>query len=92
MGIPVKFDTDLERLVGAGNSVRILFDIARRTGELGKVDDSDMALAMGTMTPEQARAAAAKLPIDKLRDPNSAESKKMDEYAKIIAAGTSQRR
>ncbi len=91
MGIPVKFDTDLARLVGAGNSVRILFDIARRTGEMGKVDDTEMAMALGTMTPEQAKAAAAKLPADKLRNPNSAESKKLDEYAKIIAAGTSRR-
>lgn len=91
MGIPVKFDTDLVRLVGAGNSVRILFDIARRTGEMGRVDDTEMAMALGTMTPEQAREAAAKLPADKLRNPSSAESRKMDEYAKIIAAGTSKR-
>lgn len=87
MGVPVKFDTDLARLVGAGNSVRLLFDIARRTGELGKVSDSEMALALGTMTPEQAREAAAKLDAKALRNPNSPESKKMDEYAKIIAAG-----
>ncbi len=91
MGIPVKFDTDLERLVGAGNSVRLLFDIVRRTGELGKVDDAEMALAMGTMTPEQARAEAAKLDAKALRNPNSAESKKMDEYAKIIAAARAKR-
>ena len=87
----MKFDTDLARLVGAGNSVRILFDIARRTGEMGKVDDSEMALALGTMTPEQAKAEAAKLDHKALRNPNSPESKKLDEYSKIIAAGTSRR-
>ncbi|WP_226018111.1 hypothetical protein [Novosphingobium sp. FKTRR1] len=91
MGIPVKFDTDLARLVGAGNSVRLLFDIVRRTGELGKVNDSEMALAMGTMTPEQAKVEASKLDAKALRNPSSPESKKMDEYAAVIARGTSKR-
>jgi len=91
MGIPVKFDTDLARLVGAGNSVRLLFDISARTGELGKVNDADMALALGSMTPEQAKAEAAKLDHKALRNPNSPESKKMAEYAAIISKGSSAR-
>jgi hypothetical protein len=78
MGIPVAFDTDLARLVGAGTSVRLLFDIVAR-------------LALGSMTPEQARAEAAKLDATALRNPNSPESRKMDEYAAIIAKGTAKR-
>lgn len=91
MGIPVKFDTDLARLVGAGNSVRLLFDIAGRTGELGKIDDTEMALALGTMTPEQARVAASKVDAVKARISGSPEAKQIDEYAAIIAKGTAKR-
>lgn len=95
MGIPVKFDTDLARLVGAGNSVRILFDIAKRTGELGKVADGDMALAMGTVTPEVARREAEAISRDPkqaaiLNGPPSAEQTalkaKLGKYIKIIEA------
>jgi hypothetical protein len=67
LGIPIEFDMDLARIlkpggsqdmVGAGNSIRLLFDLARRTGEMGKVSDTDMSLALGQMTPEMAQKNA----------------------------------
>ena len=95
MGIPVSFDTDLARLVGAGNSVRLLFDIARRTGELGKVSDTDMALALGSVGPEQEQQQADAIVRDPqkaaiLNGPDGAEKAAiqatLSKYIKIIEA------
>lgn len=97
MGIPVKFDTDLARMVGAGNSVRILFDIAARSGELGKVDGDDLSIVLGTMTPQVARAKADAIVNDAekskiLNGPPGEQRTKLQaelsKYIKIIEAGT----
>lgn len=95
MGIPVAFDTDLARLVGAGNSVRLLFDIAKRTGELGKVSDTDMALALNAVSPAMAQSEADAIVRDPksaaiLNGPDSAEKTalrgRLAQYIKIIEA------
>ena len=95
MGIPVSFDNDLARMVGAGNSVRVLFDIAARTGELGKIGDTDMALALGNVTPEMAQKEANAIVNDPakakiLNGPDGAEKtelqQRLSSFIKIIEA------
>jgi hypothetical protein len=56
IGVPISFDTDLERFAGgAENSIRILLDLGRRSGELGKVDPIDIQLSLGQFSPEAAQ-------------------------------------
>ena len=66
------------------------------TGEMGKIHDTDVALNLGSMTPAMAQAEANKMVANPkmaalLRDPNSAESKRLDQYSAIIASGASNR-
>ncbi|GGO95021.1 hypothetical protein [Stakelama pacifica] len=46
--------TGLEQTVGAGKTLRALFALAEKTGELSKVGDAQTQLRMGSMTPQQA--------------------------------------
>lgn len=91
MGISAKFDTDMARFAGAEDSLRIFFELAKRSGELGKINSDDILLALGQMTPEAAQIEAntmvsgkdAKM-VTALRDRNSPESKRLDALSKII--------
>lgn len=103
MNIPTRLDADLvsilapggnERLRGAGASVELLFDLVSRTGEMGKVSDTDVQMGLGTLSLADAKREADKMVanaspemVKALRDPNSSESKRLDELAKIIAKG-----
>lgn len=94
MGIPAQFDSDMARFMGAENSLRYFFALAKSTGELGKVHDADVAIHLGTLNAADATREAAKITssrdpgdIKKLRDPNSDLSKRLDSLAEIIARG-----
>ncbi|MEB3213163.1 MAG: hypothetical protein VKL39_17560 [Leptolyngbyaceae bacterium] len=54
----------LERGAGARAAMELLFTLAERTGELEKVDPTDIALSGGTLTPAQARAEQDKMASD----------------------------
>lgn len=54
----------LESSIGAGKTLKVLFALAEKTGELEKVDGSAVALRGGNMSPEQAQAAI----MDKMED------------------------
>lgn len=47
----------LEQSIGAGKTLKFLFALAERTGELEKVDGGAVALRSGMMTPQAAQAA-----------------------------------
>lgn len=87
LGVPISFETDLARFVGAGNTLRLLFDIAERNGELGKVDYRDVDLALGNLKGDAARAEAEKMiRNDKdgnLRNPDHPDRKR---YDKLVEA------
>ena len=88
LGIDPKFEEDLSRMIGTGNSLRTLFAIAEKTGELGRVDADDINLALGGLYGEAAMDAARQMQNDpevakRLTDPASAESKR---YKQLIAA------
>ncbi|WP_225205084.1 hypothetical protein [Novosphingobium huizhouense] len=55
----------LEQTHGAGKTLRALFTLAERTGELEKVDSTSVALNMGGMSPQAAQAEINKLMNDK---------------------------
>lgn len=88
LGIDPKFEEDMARFMGTGNTLRTLFAIAEKTGELGRVSAEDVSLAMGGLKGEAAMNAAREMQKDpetakRLSDPNSAERKKYDQ---LIAA------
>ena len=88
LGIDPKFEEDLSRMIGTGNSLRTLFAIAEKTGELGRVDADDINLALGGLHGKAAMDAARQMQKDpevakRLTDPASAESKR---YKQLIAA------
>jgi len=90
LGIPAKFDEDLARIVGAGNSVRVLMELAERTGELGRVDATDVSLALGGMSGEDAMEEARRMQRDpdiapRLADPTSPERKRYDKLKEAAA-------
>ena len=86
----------LEQTVGAGKTLRGLFTLAERTGELAKVDGADVALRMGAMTAEQAQAEVDRMSGDpeiskQLNDPKSPESLRRKELLRRIAQGDARR-
>tara|TARA_R100001224_G_scaffold71084_2_gene43184 strand:+ start:526 stop:1278 length:753 start_codon:yes stop_codon:yes gene_type:complete len=68
LGIKPDFESGLERFVGTGNTLRTLFALAEKTGELGRVDGNDVQLALGTLIGEPAKKAAQAM----LADPETA--------------------
>lgn len=89
LGIPANFEDDLSRVVGAGNTMRLLFDMAGRMGELGRVDATDIQISMGQLSPDEARLQARQLQKTagaKLEDVNSPERKKYDELVRIAGS------
>lgn len=68
LGIKPDFESDMARFIGAGNTMRTLFALAERTGELGRVDGDDVQLALGTLKGDAAKKAAAAM----LEDPDTA--------------------
>lgn len=93
LGIDPQFEEDLSRFLGTGNTLRTLFAIAEKTGELGRVTADDVNLALGGLTGDAAMNAAREMQNDpqiaaKLTDSNSAERKRYDQ---LIAAATKKR-
>lgn len=92
LGVEISFENDLARMVGTGNTLRTLFALAEKTGELGRVHGDDVALALGNLTGEKALAAAQAMVRDsairpKLTDPTSPERKRYDQLVKAAAQG-----
>lgn len=86
LGIPSDFEADLSRFVGGGNTLRLLFDMAGRMGELGRVDPTDIKISTGTLTPDEAMTEARALQKSagaKLEDKNSPERRRYDELIQI---------
>lgn len=82
LGIPSDFENDLSRFIGGGNTLRLLFDMAGRMGELGRVDPTDIKISTGALTPDEAMNEARALQKSagvKLEDKNSPERKRYDE-------------
>jgi hypothetical protein len=97
LGIPASFDTDMARFMGAENSLRYFFALAKSAGELGKINSGDVQLALGQMTPEAAKIEADKMTagtdpnmVKALRDDNSPESQRLMQLAAIIAGAQNQ--
>jgi hypothetical protein len=55
----------LESSYGSERTLRFLFSIAEKTGELGKVNPTDVALSMGNMSPDSAQGEINRLMDDK---------------------------
>lgn len=94
LGVPVKFETDLARLTDAEGSLRILFNISERIGELPKIRDTDIQLALGGMSAEGAQArlneiqrTATPQSVKDMNDPNSALYREIEELSLIVARG-----
>lgn len=90
MGIPIDFENDLSRMVGTGNTLRLLFDLVGRTGELGKITADDISLSLGSMNAEQAMEAARMLQndpanADALKNQNSDVYKRYTALKKLAA-------
>ncbi len=64
LGIKPDFEADMARFIGAGNTLRTLFALAEKTGELGRVDGNDVQLALGTLRGDAAKQAAAAMLAD----------------------------
>ena len=79
LGIKPDFENNMERMIGSGNTLRTLFALAEKTGELGRVDGNDVQLALGTLTGDAAKKAAQAM----LGDPETAR--------KVETAGTPER-
>lgn len=78
----------MARFIGGGNTLRLLFDMAGRMGELGRVDPTDIKISTGAMTPVEAMEEARRMVHDpaiapKLTDKASAEKKRYDELIRI---------
>jgi hypothetical protein len=86
LGIPANFEDDLARFVGGGNTLRLLFNMAERMGELGRVDPTDIQISTGQLTPDEAKEQARALMKTagaKLEDANSPERKQYDRLLAI---------
>lgn len=86
LGIPQDFDADMARFAGGANFLRYAFALAEMSGELGRVGESDINLALGGLKGEAAMNEARRLQReypDKVRDPHSPEGQK---YAKLVEA------
>lgn len=88
LGVPADFENDLARFHGGGNTLRILFDMASRMGELGRVDPTDIKITTGAMTADEAMGEARRMINNKaiapkLAEPGSAEKRRYDELIKI---------
>lgn len=84
----------LEQTIGAGKTLRALFTMAEKTGELAKVDGATVALRMGSMTAKSAQAELDSMSFNqdkefqaKLADKNSAEFAKRKALLERIAKG-----
>lgn len=82
----------LEQTHGAGKTMRALFTLAEKTGELEKVDSTTLALNMGGMQPEAAQAEINKLMGDKdfmakAREKGTPENAKWARLNKAAAGG-----
>lgn len=93
LGIPASFDSDMARFMGAENSLRYFFALAKSAGELGKINSGDVQLALGQMTPEAAQIEANRMVdgsdpkmVAALRNPNSPENQRLDQLSAIIAS------
>lgn len=82
----------LEQAVGAGKTMRALFTMAEKTGELAKVDGASVALRMGSMSREDAQKEIDTMSLNtdpefqkKLVDPSSAEYAKRKALLSRIA-------
>lgn len=91
LGIDPKFDEDMARFIGGAESLRLFFNMAERMGELGRVEGTDIELALGNLKGDAAMAEARRMQSDpqigpKLADPNSAERKKYDQLVQAASA------
>lgn len=92
LGVPVQFETDLARLAGAENSLRILFNISERIGELPKIRDTDIQLALGGTSAEAAQnrldeiqRTATPQSVKDMNDPTSPLYREIEELSAIVA-------
>lgn len=90
LGIKPDFENNLARMIGGSETLRTLFALAEKTGELGRVHADDVGLALGSLKGEAAMDAARAMFKDpavaaKLTDPNSPERKKYDNLVKASA-------
>lgn len=88
LGLPSDFENDMARFIGGGNTLRMLFDMAGRMGELGRVDPTDIKISTGALKPGEAMEEARRMIKDpaigpKLADKNSPEKRRYDELVKI---------
>ena len=84
--------TGLEQTVGAGATMRALFALAEKTGELAKVDGATIQMRMGNMSPEAAQAEIYRMSADpvmakKIEDKTSPEYARRQALMKIVAKG-----
>jgi len=88
LGLPSDFENDMARFIGGGNTLRMLFSLADRMGELGRVDPTDIKITTGQLKPAEAMAEARRMIQDKEIAPKlaiagSAEKARYDELVKI---------
>lgn len=89
LGIPSNFEDDLSRFIGGGNTLRLLFSMADRMGELGRVDPTDIKITTGALSAEEAMheaRALQKTAGKKLEDPNSPERKRYDQLISMSSS------
>jgi len=84
----------LEQAAGAGKTMRALFTMAEKTGELAKVDGASVELKMGTMSAKAAQAELDSMSYNtdpafqaKLTDRNSPEYAKRQKLLERVAKG-----
>ena len=88
LGVKPDFENDLARVIGTGNTLRTLFSMAERMGELGRVDANDVNLAMGNLKGDAALQAARNLQSDPDRAKNLTSPGHPDKilYDKLVVA------
>ncbi|MFY9350658.1 MAG: hypothetical protein WBL20_09515 [Sphingobium sp.] len=91
LGLPADFENDMARFIGGGNTLRMLFNMAERMGELGRVDPTDIKISTGQLTAGEAMDEARRMMRDpaiapKLADPGSAERKRYDQLVGAASA------
>ncbi len=90
LGIPSDFENDLSRFIGGGNTLRLLFNLSERMGELGRVDPTDIRISTGKLTGGDAQEEARRMMKDpaiapKIADIGSPERKRYDELIRLSA-------